>query len=56
MVAAVDSISVSSSSGIVSIPSSVIDMFVCEMMSENGNSCMSDNDGLYFPRTARRTR
>ena len=51
IVAAVDSISVSSSSGIVSIPSSVTDMFVCEIMSENGNSCMSDNDGLYTPRT-----
>ena len=51
LVAAVDSISVSSSSGIVSIPSSVTDVFVCEMMSENGNSCTSDNDGLYTPRT-----
>ena len=38
LVAAVDSISVSSSSGIVSIPSSVIDMFVCQIMPENGNS------------------
>ena len=39
-------ISVSSSSGIVSIPSSVTDMFVCEIMSENGNSHTSDNDAV----------
>lgn len=51
IVAVVDSISASSSSGIVSIPSSVTDMFVCEIMSENGNSRTSDNDGLYTPRS-----
>ena len=50
LVAVVDSISVSSSLRTVSIPCSGIDMFVCKMMSENGNSCMSDNNGLYFPR------